>query len=69
MPATTIRLYFSWAASIHLPSSMNTVSGFSTYTSLPAAQAVMVSRACQWSGVATTTPSMSLFSYILRKSL
>ena len=69
VPTTTMRLYLRAAWIIHLPSSMNRVIGFSTYTSLPAAQAMMVSSACQWSGVATTTPWMSLFSYILRKSL
>src|SRR5665811_2266766 len=43
-------------------------SGFSTNTSLPAWQAWMTGRACQWSGVATMTASRSLRSSSLRKS-
>ena len=43
-------------------------SGFSQYTSFPARQAMIVCRACQWSGVATMTASISLASSSLRKS-
>jgi hypothetical protein len=40
-------------SSIQRPSRTKSVVGFSTYTSLPATQAIMVISACQWSGVAT----------------
>ena len=42
--------------------------GFSTYTSLPAWQAQIVMRACQWLGVAMETASRSLSSSALRTS-
>ncbi len=44
------------------PSDRSCVSGFSTYTSLPAAQASTVIGTCQWSGVPISTASMSLRS-------
>jgi hypothetical protein len=55
-------------ASIHSPSRTNSVNGFSTYTSFPAAQASIVTSACQWSGVATTTASTARSSSSRRKS-
>ena len=68
MPTCTTRLCRRATSIIHRPSRTNSVSGFSTYTSLPAAQASIVIRACQWSGVETTTASTSLSSSSLRKS-
>ena len=68
MPTWTTRLCRRATSTIHRPSRGNRVSGFSTYTSLPAAQAIMVIRACQWSGVETTTASTSRSSSRARKS-
>ena len=50
------------------PSQQFWLSGDSTYTSLPAWQARMPARQCQWSGVAITTASTDLSSRALRKS-
>ncbi len=44
------------------------LTGFSTYTSLPAWMAQMAARACQWLGVAMLTTSMDLSSSTLRRS-
>jgi len=45
------------------------VSGFWQWTCLPIFMAMMLTAACRWSGVATTTASMSFWlSSILRKS-
>jgi hypothetical protein len=44
------------------------VSGFSQYTGLPSRSAAAVATACVWSGVLTTTASMSFCSSSLRKS-
>ena len=63
-----MRLAFSAAVTMARPSWMRWASGFSQYTSLPAWQARMAMIACQWSGVAITTASMSLRSRTLRKS-
>jgi hypothetical protein len=57
------------AASIALPSSTATATGFSTNTSLPASHAITMGSACQWSGVATITMSIVLSSSTRRKSL
>ena len=43
--------------------------GFSTYTSFPAWQAQIVMSACQWSGAAIVTASMSRLSRTRRKSV
>ena len=66
LPVWTIRLCLRAAATIAWPSAMVSVSGFSQYTSLPALQAWIVIRACQWSGVVTTTASTSFESSSLR---
>ena len=42
---------------ITIPSSMESASGFWQYTCLPARIAATEMRACQWSGVQTTTAS------------
>jgi len=57
--STSIVLLVIWFAMLF-------ASGFSTYTSLPAAQAATAIGACQWSGVATKTMSMSLRSITSR---
>ena len=62
VPTCTIRLWLFWASMTPRPSARSCVSGFSTYTSLPAAQASTVIGTCQWSGVPISTASMSLRS-------
>ena len=47
VPTWTTRLYRRATSTIHRPSRMNFVIGFSTYTSFPAAQAIIVNSACQ----------------------
>ena len=69
VPTCTIRSCFRAASTIARPSTIVIDSGFSTYTSLPARQAAIIWIACQWSGVAITTASMSLRSSTARKSL
>jgi len=64
-----MRLYFRAASMILHPSRMLCETGFSTYTSLPAWQAQIASRACQWSGVAITTASTSRRSRMWRGSV
>ena len=66
LPVCTIRLFFRAAFTIARPSAIVSVSGFSQYTSLPASQASIVIRACQWSGVVMTTASTSFRSSSLR---
>ena len=68
VPCCTIRWYLRAASTILRPSKMLWEQGFSTYTSLPAWQAQMVCRACQWLGVARATASMERSSSSLRKS-
>ena len=60
VPTCTMRLCSFCAAMTALPSSRSCVSGFSTYTSLPALQASIVIGTCQWSGVPIRTASTSL---------
>ena len=62
MPTWQIRSFTRATRTISCPSSMVRVSGFSTYTSLPAFIASMAICACQWSGVATSTASSSFTS-------
>ena len=66
MPIWTMRWYFRAASTILRPSQMSCVAGFSTYTSLPAWQAQIVCRACQWSWVAKLTASIDLSSNSFR---
>ena len=62
MPVWTIRPYFRAASTIRRPSLTLWLTGFSTYTSLPAWQAQIVASACQWLGVATEMASIDLSS-------
>ena len=68
VPTCTILLYLRAASTIFRPSHTVWEAGFSTYTCLPAWRAQMVASACQWLGVATITPSMSLSSRTRRRS-
>ena len=62
VPVCTTRPYFRAASTILRPSRTLWLTGFSTYTSLPAWQAHTAARACQWSGVAIETTSIDLSS-------
>ena len=68
MPTWHMRLLTRAALTISGPSSIFSVSGFSTYTSLPALSASMAIRACQWSGVAISTASIPACSSTRRWS-
>src|SRR5438309_169593 len=63
-----MRLYLRAASTHFLPSNTLWLQGFSTYTSLPAWQAQIVMRECQWFGVAMEIASTSLFSMSFRTS-
>src|ERR1035437_9321350 len=54
-----MRLLMRAALTMGGPSSIFRVSGFSTYTSLPALSASMATAACQWSGTPISTASTS----------
>src|ERR1035441_9663457 len=69
MPTWQMRLLTRAALTIGGPSSILRVSGFSTYTSLPALSASMAMAACQWSGTPIKTASTSFISSSLRWSL
>ena len=56
------------ASTMRRPSLTLWLTGFSTYTSLPAWQAQMVARACQWLGVAIEMASIDLSSSRRRMS-
>ena len=64
-----MRLCRRAASTMARPSAIVIDKGFSTYTSLPVLHAAIVWMACQWSGVAITTASMSGRSSTVRKSL
>ena len=68
VPTWTTRWYLRAASTIRRPSTTLWLAGFSTYTSLPAWQAMTVISACQWSGVAIVTASIDLSSSSRRKS-
>ena len=69
VPNCTTRLCLRAAATISSPSRGLWLAGFSTYTCLPAAQAMIVAGPCQWSGVAITTASIDGSSNMRRKSV
>ena len=69
MPTWQMRLLTRAALTIGGPSSIFSVSGFSTYTSLPALSASMAIAACQWSGTPISTASTSFISSSLRWSV
>jgi len=66
LPTWKTRLYLRAASTISRPSRIVKLRAFSAYTSLPAWQAWIVTRARQWSGVAVTIASTSLRSSSLR---
>jgi hypothetical protein len=66
LPVWNTRLYRRTAFTSAWPSAMNSVIGFSQYTSFPASQAWMAVSVCQWSGVLINTASMDLSSSIFR---
>ena len=66
-PVCNTRLLSVTAFMTSMASWMLCVSGFSQYTSLPARKAASVMIACQWSGVAMQTASMSLRAIKLAK--
>ena len=68
VPVCTTFPYLCAASTILRPSHTVWDAGFSTYTCLPACRAQTVASACQWFGVATMTPSMSLSSKTRRMS-
>ena len=70
MPICVTTLYFR-AASVRARASLTVrVRGFCTYTCFPSCIAAIAITACVWSGVATSTASMSFcFSSITRQSL
>ena len=57
-PTATMRPYRRAASTMRRPSRTLWQQGFSTKTCLPAWQAQIVPRACQWLGVAIDTASM-----------
>ena len=69
MPTWQMRLLTRAALTMGGPSSIFSVSGFSTYTSLPAFSASIATEACQWSGTPINTASTSFISSSLRWSL
>ena len=68
VPAWTTRLYFLAASTALRPSETLWLTGFSTYTSLPAWQAQIAASECQWLGVAIETASISGSSKTRRRS-
>ena len=68
VPPWQMRLYLRATWTIRRPSLMLWLTGFSTYTSLPACMAQMAARECQWLGVAMETMSTDLSSKIRRMS-
>ena len=68
VPPWQIRLVFRATCTIRRPSLILWLTGFSTYTSLPACMAQMAASACQWLGVQTNTASTDLSSNTRRMS-
>ena len=68
VPVWTIRSCFRAASTIRRPSLTLWLTGFSTYTSLPAWQAQIAASACQWLGVAIEMASIVLSSSRRRMS-
>jgi hypothetical protein len=68
VPAWQSRPVFSATCTIRRPSETLWLTGFSTYTCLPACMAQIAASACQWFGAAIETVSTDLSSKIARKS-
>ena len=68
VPVWQILLYLRAASTMRRPSLTLWLTGFSTYTSLPACMAQMPTSACQWLGVAVLTMSTDLSSKASRMS-
>ena len=68
VPVWTIRSYLRAASTMRRPSDTLWLTGFSTYTSLPAWHAQIVASACQWLGVAIEMASIDLSSRTRRMS-
>ena len=68
MPPWQMRLYLRATWTMRRPSLTLWLTGFSTYTSLPACMAQMAASECQWLGVAMETMSTDLSSKIRRMS-
>ena len=64
VPAWQTRPYFTRASSMRRPSVRLWLTGFSTYTSLPACIAQIDASACQWLGVAIDTACGKLGAFI-----
>ncbi len=68
VPVWQIWLYLRAVSTMRRPSLTLWLTGFSTYTSLPACMAQMAASACQWLGVAMLTMSTDLSSKTARRS-
>ena len=68
VPPWQMRLYLRATWTMRRPSLMLWLTGFSTYTSLPACMAQMAASECQWLGVAMETTSTDLSSKTRRMS-